>query len=307
MNISVIICTCNRYELIIKTLESVINNTRQPFEIIIVDQSDDKERMLTLLQGLPFRNRLTIIKDEGKGLSRARNKGWQLAGGDIIAFTDDDAYVDAKWIQGILQSFELKNFRTGITGGKIIPVYYETNPEWKMPEEWEFLYPAYDRGNHIGEYKNGELPPGVSFAILKSLLAAIGGFNERLGVIEGKKIQIYGEDSEVGIKVQKLGYHLVYNPGIIVYHPVPLSRQNQDYLNRRLYTEGITQMYINLSLNKPAFRKKVFYLYDNLKRLFMLVFFQSQRHDRRVYLGIKYNIKGRIYAAAIKGILGIEI
>lgn len=307
MKVSVIICTCNRYELIIRTLESIVNNAQQPHEIIIVDQSDEKGRMRAILTSLPFSSRLTIIPDDGKGLSRARNIGWKRAGGDLIAFTDDDAFVDGRWIQGILQSFSIKKFKTGITGGKIIPVFDEMNPDWRMPERWEYLYPAYDRGDHIGEYTNGELPPGASFAILRSLLEKTGGFNERLGVIEGKKTQIYGEDSEVALQVQKLGYQVVYNSNIIVYHPVPLSRQNQDFLNRRLYIEGITQMYIYLSLNRPRFRKRIYFLYDNLKRLMALILSGGKRLDRREYLGMKSAIKGRIYVIIMKGLLGIEI
>lgn len=307
MKVSVIICTCNRYELIIRTLESIVNNAQQPHEIIIVDQSDEKGRMRAILTSLPFSSRLTIIPDDGKGLSRARNIGWKRAGGDLIAFTDDDAFVDGRWIQGILQSFSIKKFKTGITGGKIIPVFDEMNPDWRMPERWEYLYPAYDRGDHIGEYTNGELPPGASFAILRSLLEKTGGFNERLGVIEGKKTQIYGEDSEVALQVQKFGYQVVYNSNIIVYHPVPLSRQNQDFLNRRLYIEGITQMYVYLIMNRPRFRKRIYFLYDSLKRLLALILSGRKRLDRREYLGMKSTIKGRIYTILMKGILGIEI
>jgi GT2 family glycosyltransferase len=294
MNVSVIVCTCNRYELLDNTIDSIYKNTIKPFECIIVDQSDDKKRIGKIFNKLSKKYPIKIIFDKGKGLSRSRNIGGKAALGDILAYTDDDAYVDANWINGILESFSTQKFNTGVTGGIIRPVYGEVNRDWKIPKKWEYMLPSYDRGNYFGEYKNGELPPGVSFAVKKELFDQIGEFNEKLGVISGKKLQIFGEDSDFCLKAKKLGYHIIYNSNIIVFHPVPLSRQNQSFFNSRMFTEGATQMYLHLITNRKRYSEKIRLL---LYKIISLINYSAKgknRNEYSVYVGKKYYKYGEI-------------
>jgi GT2 family glycosyltransferase len=305
MNVSVIICTCNRYELISNTLDSICKNNVEPYELIIVDQSDDKPRVENIINNYRSSINLKLIPDNKKGLSRARNIGWRAAAGEIIAFTDDDAYVDQKWIEKIFYSFTIYGENIGIVGGKILPVFEEKNPHWEMPEKWSYLYPAYDSGEYIGEYKNNELPPGVNFATLKKILIEAGGFNERLGVIAGKRFQIYGEDSEIAIKAKSLGYRVLYNSNVIVYHPVPLGRQNQEFLNKRLFIEGSTQMYLSIKMNTYTFKQKLFLFISILRKHIEIK--NDNNINKIEYHGIKNFYKGKLFILFVTGILGLEI
>lgn len=295
MTVSVIICTCNRYELICDTINSICNNSIKPFELIIVDQSDNMDHMNLILKDLNRKYKNIVIQhDNGKGLSRARNLGGRLATGVILAYTDDDAYVDKDWIKSIIDVFKDKNYRTGITGGKIIPVYYEKESEWEMPKQWQYLLPAYDRGDYYGRYENGDLPPGVNYATLKSLFETIGGFNEKLGVNAGKKFQIFGEDSEFSLKVKDLGYDLIYNYKNIVYHPVPLSRQSQNFLNKRLFTEGRTQIFIHFNLNKTKKINMIKLLFRKIIALLKYILSNHSNTELTVFTGRKFFLYGEI-------------
>ncbi|KAM3115875.1 glycosyltransferase family 2 protein [Phormidesmis sp. 146-33] len=243
--ISVVIPTANRHETIAQAVEKVFENTIQPFEVIVVDQSQNcltRDALVDFIQA----NKITYLKDEGSGASRARNIGWKNASGEIIAFTDDDAQVDAQWLQNIRDTFTQTDLKIGILGGKIIPCYEDKNPNWSIPTQWEHLLPAYDQGDELSLYPEHTLPACVNYSICRSLLEKFSGFDEDLGPNKSREIQIYGEDSELALRLKQSNYSLVYNPACVVYHPVPLSRQSQNFLNKRLLSEGATYAYMRI-------------------------------------------------------------
>lgn len=244
-NISVVIPTANRPETIAQAVEKILANTVQPREVIVVDQSQNRltrDALANLIQA----NKITYLKDGGSGASRARNIGWKKASGEIIAFTDDDAQVDAHWLENIHRTFAQTDLKIGVVGGKIVPFYEQKNPHWSIPSQWEHLLPAYDQGNDLSLYPEETLPACVNYSIYRSLLEKFSGFDEDLGPNKGREIQFYGEDAELALRLKQSGCSLVYNPNCVVYHPVPLSRQSQSFLNKRLLSEGATYAYMQI-------------------------------------------------------------
>ena len=87
MNISVIIPTWNRADLLAKALQSVFAQSLPPAEVIVVDDgSTDDTRELVHSQ---FRD-ARYIYQQNRGVSSARNTGIQAASGDWIALLDSD-------------------------------------------------------------------------------------------------------------------------------------------------------------------------------------------------------------------------
>jgi len=87
MNISVVIPTYNRIELLKRSIDSVINQTIKPSEIIIVDDgSNDGTEAMVKKQY----DSLKIIKQKNKGASAARNSGIKASSGEWICFLDSD-------------------------------------------------------------------------------------------------------------------------------------------------------------------------------------------------------------------------
>ncbi|MBI5471068.1 MAG: glycosyltransferase family 2 protein [Ignavibacteriae bacterium] len=87
--ISVIIPTYNRKDLVVRCVESVLAQTLQPFEVIVVDDgsSDDTPPMLAAR----FGEKAKCIRLEHRGLpSIARNAGIDAAQGTHLAFCDSD-------------------------------------------------------------------------------------------------------------------------------------------------------------------------------------------------------------------------
>lgn len=106
---SVIIPLYNKEVFIEKTLQCVLNQTFNDFEIIIVnDGSTDGslEKIKT------FRDdRIKIFHQENQGVSVARNKGMEIAEGEYFCFLD----ADDEWTYDYLENlfFTIKNFPDG--------------------------------------------------------------------------------------------------------------------------------------------------------------------------------------------------
>jgi len=85
--ISVVIPTYNRAQVVRNAIESVLAQTRPAAEIIVVDDGskDDTREVLA-----SYGNRIKAISQENGGLSAARNTGIRAASSEWVAFLDDD-------------------------------------------------------------------------------------------------------------------------------------------------------------------------------------------------------------------------
>lgn len=96
MQLSVIIPTYNRKNVLIKCLNALFNQTypQSNYEIIVIDDgsTDGTEKMIkTMIDGAPCA--LRYFKQENKGPAAARNVGIRNANGKIVLFVGDDIIV----------------------------------------------------------------------------------------------------------------------------------------------------------------------------------------------------------------------
>ena len=85
--VSVILPTYNRAYIIEKSIQSVLNQTYQDFEIIVIDDGsiDNTEEIIKELQEKD--NRIRYLRlNINKGASHARNEGIKIAQGEYITF-----------------------------------------------------------------------------------------------------------------------------------------------------------------------------------------------------------------------------
>lgn len=88
--ISVIIPTYNREKTILRAVDSVLNQSYQDFELIIVDDGS-KDNTKAIIEHLADA-RIQYIWQENGGAAAARNTGILMAKGEYIAFQDSDDY-----------------------------------------------------------------------------------------------------------------------------------------------------------------------------------------------------------------------
>jgi len=96
--VSVIIPTYNRAEFLRLAITSVLNQTFQDFEIIVVDDASE-DHTHEVMNNLNDKRIKYIRHEVNKRVSAARNTGVLNSSGDYIAFLDDDD----EWLPGKLQ------------------------------------------------------------------------------------------------------------------------------------------------------------------------------------------------------------
>ena len=85
--VSVIIPTYNNAKYLPHTIQTVLNQTYQPLEVIVVDDGSTDDTVEALN---PFRDKIFYFYKDNAGVSRARNFGISQARGRYIAFLDAD-------------------------------------------------------------------------------------------------------------------------------------------------------------------------------------------------------------------------
>jgi glycosyltransferase involved in cell wall biosynthesis len=116
--ISVIIVTYNRLELLRKCMESLRVQTlaKDKYEVIVVDDgsTDGTIEYLKQLdwQLQPF---VDIYFNEHKGYVHARNFGVSKATGKYVSFTDDDCIPEERWLEKVIETFEMDD-SIGVVG-----------------------------------------------------------------------------------------------------------------------------------------------------------------------------------------------
>ena len=87
LTFSVVIPTYNRGSVILETIESILAQTRQVEEIIVVDDGSTDDTGARLA---PVMDRIVYIRQENAGVSAARNTGIRAASSEWICFLDSD-------------------------------------------------------------------------------------------------------------------------------------------------------------------------------------------------------------------------
>ena len=97
--ISIIVPIYNVEKYLKRSLDSLVNQTLEDIEIILVDDgSTDNSHKIAEDYKENYSNVLLVTKENG-GLSDARNFGLQYASGEYIAFIDSDDYVESQMFE----------------------------------------------------------------------------------------------------------------------------------------------------------------------------------------------------------------
>lgn len=108
--ISIIIPTFNRSDFITIALDSVLKQTCNDYEIVVIDDgsSDDTREVLK-----PYQDNIRYFYQDNKGIPTTRNRGIREATGDYIAFLDSDDYWLPEKLERQMECFS-KNPRYGM-------------------------------------------------------------------------------------------------------------------------------------------------------------------------------------------------
>src|SRR3990170_4968601 len=103
IHVSVVVPTFKRPDLLERCLDALASQDFSPedYEIIVADDAASQEtRQLVECRARKARPEVRYVPVSGThGPAAARNQGWRLARGHIIAFTDDDCVPAPTWIR----------------------------------------------------------------------------------------------------------------------------------------------------------------------------------------------------------------
>ena len=111
MKISIITATYNSEKTLRDTLDSIIGQTYQDIESVIVD-GGSKDGTLNIIREYEprFKGRMRWVSEPDKGIYDAMNKGIRMASGDVIGvLNSDDFYYDERVVEDIANAFIQKD------------------------------------------------------------------------------------------------------------------------------------------------------------------------------------------------------
>lgn len=211
--VSIIVCTFNRAGILPYCLDSLVDQTATPdqYEIIIVNNnSSDTTQEIADQYASRYCN-TRVISEPRQGLSYARNRGWQEAESDWIAYIDDDAKAPSEYVSRVLDIIDKYDF--DCFGGVYLPWYKYGKPEW--------FRDRYASNMGVQDYTgplNSGYASGGNLVIKRSLLEKLGGFNPGFGMNPGQIA--YGEETALQMQLRAAGFVIGFDPGLIVEHLV---------------------------------------------------------------------------------------
>jgi glucosyl-dolichyl phosphate glucuronosyltransferase len=238
VEISAVVATYNRAAYLRKALQSLADQTlsQDRYEIVVVDNGSQDETRQVCAEFHDMLN-LRYLYEPVSGVSRARNTGCRSARGDYVAFMDDDCVATPGWLTAILGVFTDCQPKPGIVGGPIEGIWEAPRPDW-LPDPMLGMLGIVDWGPTRKILTDRSWLPFGNMAMPRDLWQRVGGAREDLDR-QGSKLRANGENY-VGQQVKLLGYNLVYDPEVTMYHHVHASRLNQDYLKRWYHWSGLS-------------------------------------------------------------------
>ena len=195
--VTVVVCTYNGSRTIRDTMEALARLDYPNHEVIVVnDGSTDNTAKIVAEYDV------RLISTENRGLSNARNTGWQEATGEIIAYIDDDAYPDPHWLQYMAWTFMTTDY-VGVGGPNIAPPGDGEIADCvaNAPGGPVHVLVSDTEAEHI---------PGCNMAFRRSALAQINGFDERY--------RAAGDDVDLCWRLIERGDKIGFHAGAMNWH-----------------------------------------------------------------------------------------
>jgi GT2 family glycosyltransferase len=238
--LSVILCTYNRRDVLRESLEALCRQLLPPgtFEIVLVDDgsSDGTDAALA---DLTFPVPVTRLRRENGGLAAARNTGLAAARGRLVLLPNDDTIAQPDLVGEHLAA-------------------HAAHPDEKLCVLGTFEQPPTALGNALMRYLEGsdevfgyaKLTAGKRYdgmhfwtcnvSVPAGAVAEAGGYDEQF--------RRYGcEDTDLGVRLERLGYRVLYHPQARAQHRHTLTLAD---LERRQRT--VAQAYVRFFRKHPG-------------------------------------------------------
>jgi len=195
-SVSVVIPCFNGAAYLAQTIESIVSQTYQPAQILVVDDgSADDSPLIAARYPVEL-----VAHEKNLGLAQARNSGWRRSQGDVVAYVDVDAQA-APDMLALLVSGYVDDSVGGVGGQGVEANVHSLADRWRRAHASQSLGGSPLWAEHLY---------GLCMSYRRAVLAQVGGFNPMF--------RTNAEDVDVGLRIRAAGYRLRYLPGARVYH-----------------------------------------------------------------------------------------
>jgi GT2 family glycosyltransferase len=211
--VSVIVLNMNGESIIGRCLDHLLAQSYPNIEIIVVDNGSS-DGSLAILQTYLATGKVTVVRNERNlGVPGGRNQGLLYARGTVVAFIDNDGYAAPDWLEECLRTlgtdpqigavapavfFNKRKIILNGVGATINRQGYGGDLCFNVP--YEFATPP----------SEALYPMGCGMVIRKDVM-------DRIGPLDALLVNYY-DDTEVGIRIWKLGFRVVAAPEAWVDH-----------------------------------------------------------------------------------------
>ena len=237
LSASVIICVYTelRWDDILAAIRSAHAQTRKFESVIVV--VDHNERLFDRLRAETLDIQL-VANSGAKGLSSARNCGIAATRSDLVAFLDDDAAAEPRWLEVLAGHFENPDVM-GV-GSWVTPLWTGQKPKW-FPAQYLWVVGCSYEGmpTELSEIRNLF---GGSMVVRRSLFSSVGGFDSRLGRDTGV-LPLGCEETELCIRARAAteSVRFLLDPTVAITHRVNSERLTAKYFFLRCLAEGVSK------------------------------------------------------------------
>lgn len=216
MKISVIVCAHNEEDLIARCLDSLVNQSLRPDEIITVTHNctDRTENIVQNYSGV----KLLSLKGE-EGVVFARIAGIEAANNNTVAFIDGDSYADVTWLENLVKPLEDPSV-AGVGG---LVSLKGSMVGWLSGLDYFYLSPVYRPGYEFYFW-------GSNCAFRKSDYTKVGGWESLLEIKHKLGLFFWAEDLYMSLVLKQLG-RIEFAKSAKVYSKLPSLSLGQ-WLNR---------------------------------------------------------------------------
>ena len=214
VEVSVIIVNYNGEKYLKNCLDSLLSQSLNNFEIIIVDNGSS-DSSVQYLKSLKNEKIKTLFLDKNYGFGAGNNKGFEIAKGRFIVILNNDTEVKEDFLENLIKPFE-KDEKIGMVAPLIL---FKDNPDTIDKAGGHLVYfDGLNRGRGCQERLSEEylkpcytlIPDGCAACFKREVIEKLGFFDE--------DFFLYGEDTDLGLRYVRGGYRCFYQPEAVVYH-----------------------------------------------------------------------------------------
>jgi glycosyltransferase involved in cell wall biosynthesis len=232
--ISVVIPTRNRSKLLLAALEMLVKQDFNPadFEIIVVDNnSTDGTREIVE----HFARDWSMVRycfEPKTGCSHARNRGWQVARGDYVAESDDDAEFSKNWLA--IAADIIERHAPAAFGGPVFSRPVKPVPPW-FKKAYCSSITSITEARFLSDREYGSLM-GPNLFLRREAIERAGGFDCSIG--PGQPVG-YGEETALVKAISAVcPGQLYYDPRLVAYNVIREDEMKVGAMFRTAFAGG---------------------------------------------------------------------